>query len=56
MGRTNKHLIRHKAKGGGKKWRPGPNDPIFEQSKPRAEKTNWRDSVADVFGKRSDVR
>jgi hypothetical protein len=49
MGQTNIHGIRHKAKGGGKKWRPSPNDHILEQKpKPRLQNP-WTQSVRDAL-------
>lgn len=54
MGRTNVHGIRHKAKGGGKKWRPSPNDIILQPPvKPKVQ-TKWTD-IRSVFKKKGEM-
>jgi hypothetical protein len=51
MGAKNKHGIRRKAKGGGKKWRPSPGDPVIEERKNK-DRTDWKGAVRDVFRKK----
>lgn len=51
MALTNSHGIRHKAKGGGKKWRPSPNDPVLAQPQARLITTKWTNSIRDLFRK-----
>jgi hypothetical protein len=50
MGRKNEHGIRKKAKGGGKKWRPSPGDPVLKERK-RKDRTKWVGSLRDLFSR-----
>lgn len=50
MGSKNRHGIRNKAKGGGKKWRPSPNDPVLEERK-KNDRIDWKPSIGDLFKK-----
>lgn len=50
MANKNKHMIRHKAKGSGKKWRPSPNDPGMEGPKSKPP-TKWYGTTRDLFSK-----